>query len=227
MGDRSGRRHDRAPVARRRERDRATHGRPPGRDLVPARRARPVRSGDRRHERRRHRHVADRDPRSVALHVAVTRPRVRLYPDARRHVALRQRAAARVGRGRAVPDGGRPRCHRCRRTATPTPPRLPKGVLSLVRVPLLPVGHAFRAGSRLRVVVQPPGGNRPAWAFAALSYDHDVRLTVARSTAHPSRVVLPVVAGVDVPTRRPKCGSLRGQPCREYAPAANSNKGSR
>ncbi len=104
---------------------------------------------------------------------------------------------------------------------------LPKGELSLVRVPLLPFGHAFRAGSRLRVVVQPPGGNRPAWAFDALTYDHDVGVTVARSTAHPSRVVLPIVTGVDVPTRPPECGSLRGQPCREYLPAANSNEGSR
>ena len=39
---------------------------------------------------------------------------------------------------------------------------------SLVRVPLYPFAHAFRAGSRIRIVVQPPGGNRPSWAFAAL-----------------------------------------------------------
>jgi predicted acyl esterase len=104
---------------------------------------------------------------------------------------------------------------------------LPDGEPALVRVPLLPFGHAFRAGSRLRVVVQPPGGNRPAWAFDARTYDRDVTVSVARSRAYPSRVVLPVVDGVDVPTPRPACGSLRGQPCRAYVPAANSTEGSR
>jgi predicted acyl esterase len=104
---------------------------------------------------------------------------------------------------------------------------LPRGGPALVRVPLLPFGHAFRAGSLVRVVVQPPGGNRPAWAFDARTYHRDVTVTVARSRAYPSRVVLPVVAGVDVPTRRPECGSLRGQPCREYVPAANSTEGNR
>jgi predicted acyl esterase len=104
---------------------------------------------------------------------------------------------------------------------------LPPGEPALVRVPLLPFGHAFRVGSRVRVVVQPPGGNRPAWAFDARTYDRDVTVTVARSRAHPSRVVLPVVAGIEVPTPRPDCGSLRGQPCREYVPASNANERSR
>ena len=43
-----------------------------------------------------------------------------------------------------------PTWRRCR----PTTPRC-------VRVPLYPFAHAFRAGSRIRIVVQPPGGNRP------------------------------------------------------------------
>ena len=45
---------------------------------------------------------------------------------------------------------------------------LPKSKATLVRVPIFPFGHEFAAGSRVRIVVQPPGGNRPSWAFDAL-----------------------------------------------------------
>jgi predicted acyl esterase len=94
--------------------------------------------------------------------------------------------------------------------------RLSSTRAELVRVPLYPFAHAFRAGSRIRIVVQPPGGNRPAWAFAALPGPRTV--TVSRSAAQPSKVVLPVVPGITVSTPRPACGTLRGQPCRAYVP---------
>jgi predicted acyl esterase len=93
---------------------------------------------------------------------------------------------------------------------------LPHKAFSLVRVPVFPVGHVFRAGSRIRVVVQPPGGNRPRWAFQALEPDGNVTNELARSPAHPSRVVLPVVDDIHDPSPLPPCGALRGQPCREY-----------
>jgi predicted acyl esterase len=89
----------------------------------------------------------------------------------------------------------------------------------LMRVPLYPFAHAFRAGSRIRIVVQPPGGNRPSWAFAALAGPRTV--TVSHSEAQPSKVVLPVVSGVDVSTPLPACGTLRGQPCRAYERLVN------
>jgi predicted acyl esterase len=101
---------------------------------------------------------------------------------------------------------------------------LPASGAALVRVPLYPFAHAFRAGSRIRIVVQPPGGNRPAWAFAARPGPRAV--TVSRSPAQPSRVVLPVVSGVDVSTPLPACGTLRGQPCRTYQPLENRSTGS-
>ncbi len=94
---------------------------------------------------------------------------------------------------------------------------LPRGELSLVRVPVYPFGHVFRSGSRVRVTVQPPGGNRPSWAFDALTYDRRVVNRVGIGGARASKVVLPVVEGVDVPTGLPECGSLRGQPCRTAA----------
>lgn len=98
---------------------------------------------------------------------------------------------------------------------------LPKGEYSLLRVPFYPFAHAFRAGSRIRIVVQPPGGNRPAWAFDALRYDHAVTNVVARSGVYASKVALPVLPGVSVPTPLPACGALRGQPCRKYEPLTN------
>jgi predicted acyl esterase len=90
---------------------------------------------------------------------------------------------------------------------------------ALVRVPLYPFAHAFRAGSRIRIVVQPPGGNRPSWAFATLPGTRTV--TVSHDIAQPSKVVLPLVSGIDVSTPLPACGTLRGQPCRQYQPLEN------
>ena len=99
---------------------------------------------------------------------------------------------------------------------------LPKGKYTLVRVPLYPFAHAFRAGSQIRIVVQPPGGNRPLWAFATQQYPTSVTNSVARSAAQPSKVVLPVVQRLAVPTPLPACGSLRGQPCRPYVPLTDT-----
>jgi hypothetical protein len=99
---------------------------------------------------------------------------------------------------------------------------LPAGKDSLVRVPLFPFGHVFREGSRVRVTVQPPGGNRPLWAFDALAPAGAVTDRIARTVAHASRVVLPVVEEIDVTTPLPACGALRGQPCRDYVPATNA-----
>jgi predicted acyl esterase len=86
----------------------------------------------------------------------------------------------------------------------------------LARVELFPFGHVFRTGSRIRLAVQAPGGNRPQWAFASLPAKGKVVNEIARSAVHPSRVVLPVVPEIRVPTALPACGALRGQPCRDY-----------
>lgn len=99
---------------------------------------------------------------------------------------------------------------------------LPHGRFVLARVPIFPFGHAFRAGSQVRVIIQAPGGNRPLWAFAALPARGTVVNAVSRSARQPSKVVLPVVDGIDVPTALPACPALRGQPCREYVAPATS-----
>jgi putative CocE/NonD family hydrolase len=96
--------------------------------------------------------------------------------------------------------------------------RLPKGRFAKVTVPLYYQGHVYRAGSRLRVSLSSPRGDQPIWAFRELQPARGTRVTVARGASRPSRLVLPVVAGVDAPTPLPPCPSLRGQPCRPYQP---------
>ena len=44
---------------------------------------------------------------------------------------------------------------------------------------------------------------------------------------HPSRVVLPVVSGINVPTPLPPCPGLRGEACRAYAPFTNQQAASK
>ena len=91
---------------------------------------------------------------------------------------------------------------------------LPDGSFELVRVELLPFAHVFRAGSRVRLIVDPPGGNRALWEFDTIAGGEQV--TIAHDDIFPSQLVLPVVASVDAPDTYPECGALRGQPCRPY-----------
>jgi predicted acyl esterase len=84
----------------------------------------------------------------------------------------------------------------------------------LVRVELFPFAHVFRAGSRIRLLVDAPGGNRPVWEFQTIAGGEQV--TIAHDETYPSRLVLPTVAGIDAPDAYPDCDALRGQPCRSY-----------
>ncbi len=102
---------------------------------------------------------------------------------------------------------------------------LPAGKWTEVRIPIEPMGHVFRAGSRIRISIEAPGGDTPAWSFQDLPATVDgkpVVNKVALTPTMPSRVVLPVVPDVAVPTPLPACSALRGEPCREYQPSANT-----
>ena len=88
-----------------------------------------------------------------------------------------------------------------------------------VRVELFPVAYAFRAGTQIRLTIDAPGNNRPVWEFDTHRFGETV--TIVHSDEYPSKIVLPVVSGVEVPAELPVCTSLRGQPCRQYAPADN------
>ena len=91
---------------------------------------------------------------------------------------------------------------------------MPHGKFRLLRLEILPFAQPFRAGDRLRITLDAPGGAKPLWAFRTL--DHGQRVTVAADRHHRSRLVLSAVPGVAVPPTAPPCRSLRSQPCRTY-----------
>ena len=98
---------------------------------------------------------------------------------------------------------------------------LPKGRYIELRIPLLPFGYSFRSGSRIRVTVTAPGGDRPVWVFDTRPTGGAVTDTVGIGGAAPSALVLSVVPGITPPDAQPACPSLRGQPCRTYVAAQN------
>jgi predicted acyl esterase len=93
---------------------------------------------------------------------------------------------------------------------------LPRGRFTAVTVPLYYEGHAYRRGSRIRVTVSAPGGDQPIWAFAHTRPRGGATVQIAHSRRFASRLILPVVPGVRVPTALPPCPALRGEPCRPY-----------
>ncbi len=100
---------------------------------------------------------------------------------------------------------------------------LPAGRYSLVRIPIDPIAHAFRAGTRLRIVISAPGGDRPEWAFETPATHGSVTDTVALGGAMASSLAVNIVHGVDPTEPMPACGALRGEPCRAYSKMANQN----
>ena len=98
---------------------------------------------------------------------------------------------------------------------------MPKGKFTLVRIPLFPVAHAFRAGSKMRITVSAVGGDRAIWHFATLDKGK-TKNTILLGGKKPSRIVLPIVAGATAQgTPLPGPTALRGEPSRVYAPASN------
>ncbi len=99
---------------------------------------------------------------------------------------------------------------------------LPASEFVPVTIPLYYEGHAYRAGSRIRVTIAAPNGTQPIWAF-----DHaepetgSTQVAIAYGGATPSNLLLPVVPGVSVPTGLPPCPGLRGEPCRSYQAFTN------
>jgi hypothetical protein len=98
---------------------------------------------------------------------------------------------------------------------------LPQGRWAPVAVPLYYEGHVYRAGSRIRATVTAPGGDQPVWGFGRTVPAGTATVTLARSPDMPSRLVLPLVGGVGVPSGPPPCPGLRGEPCRDFAPFTN------
>ncbi|MGH2873342.1 MAG: CocE/NonD family hydrolase C-terminal non-catalytic domain-containing protein, partial [Solirubrobacteraceae bacterium] len=102
---------------------------------------------------------------------------------------------------------------------------LPRGRFTEVTIPLYFEGHAYRRGSRIRITISAPGGDQPVWAFSQTSPRSPAQVRIAASRRLASRVILPVVPGVSVPTPLPPCPGLRGEPCRTYVPYRDRSVG--
>jgi predicted acyl esterase len=98
---------------------------------------------------------------------------------------------------------------------------LPPDQFVPVTIPLYYEGHAYRAGSRIRVTIAAPNGTQPIWAFDQTEPEGTAQVAIAYGADTPSHLLLPVVPGVSVPTGLPPCPGLRGQPCRTYETFVN------
>jgi uncharacterized protein len=86
-----------------------------------------------------------------------------------------------------------------------------------VVIPLYFEGHAYRAGSRIRVTIAAPNGTQPIWSFNHTQpAGGTANVAIEFSAKQTSSLVLPVVPGVSVSTAEPACPSLRNEPCRPY-----------
>ena len=68
-----------------------------------------------------------------------------------------------------------------------------------VTIPLDDEGHLYREVLRIRVTVSVPGGDQPIWAFAEAKPGGTPWVAVAHSRGLPSRLLLPVVPGIEAP----------------------------
>jgi predicted acyl esterase len=98
---------------------------------------------------------------------------------------------------------------------------MPKSRFVQVVIPLYYEGHAYRAGSRIRVTIAAPNGTQPVWSFSQTKPAGTARVSIAFSKKMPSSLILPVVPSVRVPTPLPPCPSLRNEPCRAYVAIRN------
>lgn len=98
---------------------------------------------------------------------------------------------------------------------------LEKGKFNYTRVQIFPVAHVFRAGSKIRLNIQAPGGDRTIWNFDTIEKGQTTN-TIGLGGAVPSKLVLPVIPGQTAQGQPlPAPTALRGQPSRTFKPASN------
>jgi predicted acyl esterase len=98
---------------------------------------------------------------------------------------------------------------------------MPSNQYAEVTIPLYYQGHVYRAGSRIRVIISAPNGDQPIWSFGETLPAGTGTVAIGHYQQMPSRLLLPVVPGVSVPTGLPPCPGLRGEPCRAFQPFVN------
>jgi uncharacterized protein len=100
---------------------------------------------------------------------------------------------------------------------------MPAGEFVPVTIPLYFEGHAYRAGSRVRVTISAPNGTQPVWSFSDTQPEGTTaNVSIAFGPGMPASLTLPIVPGVSVPTGLPPCPSLRNEPCRTYQAFVNA-----
>jgi predicted acyl esterase len=100
---------------------------------------------------------------------------------------------------------------------------MPAGEFVPVTIPLYFEGHAYRAGSRVRVTISAPNGTQPVWSFNDTQPEGTTaNVSIAFGPGMPASLTLPIVPGVSVPTGLPPCPSLRNEPCRPYQAFVNA-----
>src|SRR3954451_5595079 len=98
---------------------------------------------------------------------------------------------------------------------------MPRNRFVKLTIPLYYQAHAYRKGSRIRVLITAPNGDQPIWSFGEAQPKGKATVALAYSKKRPSSLTLPVVPGVDVPTGLPPCPGLRAEPCRDYHSLTN------
>ena len=90
-----------------------------------------------------------------------------------------------------------------------------------VDVQLLPLGHVFRAGSRIRVEISAVNGDFERWAFASVDPAEGSTMTAIHTgLGAPSSITLTTLDRDDYPSELLPCPAA-GKPCRAYSPATN------
>ncbi|MCP4437221.1 MAG: CocE/NonD family hydrolase [Actinomycetia bacterium] len=100
---------------------------------------------------------------------------------------------------------------------------MPVDEFTEARVEIFPFAHVVRAGSRIRLSVHTPGGDRVRWAYILADGQEGASFDVAHNAEMASRLVLPVTSSITgYPAELPPCPGLRAQPCREFADYLNT-----
>jgi len=74
---------------------------------------------------------------------------------------------------------------------------MPPGESVPVTIPLYFQGHAYRAGSRIRVTISAPNGTQPVWSFSQTQPEGGTaEVSIAFGPGMPASLTLPIVPGV-------------------------------
>lgn len=100
---------------------------------------------------------------------------------------------------------------------------LPVGEFAEARVEVFPFAQVIRAGSRIRLSVHTPGGDRVRWKYILADVPEDSTIDIGYNSSAPSKLVLSSVPGITgYPSTVPaNCNSLRAQPCRDFVEYPN------